>query len=95
MSAVNASEAFMRGAEKGVALGPMRDLLAAHKVQIIPLDETLAVEAAVLRPSTKHLGLSFADRVCLATAIHLGFTAVTADKIWADLDLPCKIELIR
>lgn len=95
MSAVNASEALMRGVEKGAPLGLMHDLLTAQHVQLIPFDGKLVVEAAQLRPATKHVGLSFADRACIATAISLDATAVTADRAWATLDLPCKIELIR
>lgn len=95
MSAVNASEAFMRGVEKGVPIGLMRDLLNSQGVNIRPFDEDLALRAALLRPATKRAGLSFADRACIATAVRLGATAVTADRSWATLDLPCTIELIR
>ena len=95
MSAVNASEALMRGAEKGAPLELMRELLVTQQVQIVPFDDRLAVEAALLRPATKHLGLSFADRACIATAIKLSATIVTADRAWSHLDLPCPIELIR
>ena len=95
MSAVNMSEALMRGVEKGAPLDLMRGLLAAQQVRIVPFDEALAGTAALLRPSTKHLGLSFADRACIATAIVRDATVVTADRTWSTLDLPCQIELIR
>lgn len=95
MSSVNASEAWMRGIEKGIPLDLMREFLAAQEVRLVPFDEELAVGAAQLRASTKRAGLSFADRACIATAIRLNATIVTADRIWADLDLPCEIELIR
>lgn len=95
MSAVNASEALMRGVEKGAPLELMREFLFAQDVKLVPFDSELAVEAALLRSGTKHLGLSFADRACIATAIRLGATIVTADRAWSTLNLPCKIELIR
>jgi len=95
MSTVNASEALMRGVEKGIPLDLMREFLAAQEVRMVPFDDELAVSAALLRPSTKRAGLSFADRACIATAMRLNATVVTADRIWADLDLPCPIELIR
>ena len=95
MSTVNTSEALMRGVEKGIPLDLMREFLAAQEVRIVPFDDELAVSAALLRPSTKHAGLSFADRACIATAIRHKATVVTADRIWADLDLPCPVELIR
>lgn len=95
MSAVNMSEALMRGTEKGAPLDLMRNFLAAQQVRVVPFDDELAVAAALLRPATKHLGLSFADRACIATAMKRDATVVTADRVWSTLDLPCKIELIR
>lgn len=95
MSTVNASEALMRGAEKGIPLDLMLDLLVSQDVRFVDFDPDLAVRTAGLRPSTKQAGLSFSDRACIATAIARKATVVTADRIWASLDLPCPIELIR
>jgi len=95
MSTVNASEALMRGVEKGFPLHLMHEFLSSQQVRIIAFDEELAIAAALLRPTTKRAGLSFADRVSIATAIKLDATVVTADRVWAELDLPCKVELIR
>ncbi|MGB3386938.1 MAG: type II toxin-antitoxin system VapC family toxin [Pseudaminobacter sp.] len=95
MSAVNMSEALMRGIEKTVPLDLMEALLAAQQVRIVAFDQKLAVAAAMLRPATKHAGLSFADRACIATAVAESATVVTADRVWSTLDLPCKVELIR
>ena len=95
ISAVNASEALMRGVEKGFPLDLMHEFLGEQQVQFVAFDEELAVAAALLRPATKRAGLSFADRACIATAVRLGATVVTADRVWAELDLPCKVELIR
>lgn len=95
VSAVNASEALMRSVEKGFPEELVTAFLSAERFVLVPFDANLAVVTARLRPATRHLGLSFADRACLATAISLGATAVTADRAWAELDLPCKIELIR
>jgi PIN domain nuclease of toxin-antitoxin system len=95
MSAVNASEALMRGVEKGAPLELMLEFLAAQDVRLVSFDAELAVTAASLRPATKKAGLSFADRACIATAIARKATVVTADRIWATLDLGCPVELIR
>ncbi len=95
MSVVNASEALMRGMEKGLPLDLMRALLSSQQVRLLVFDEALAVATALLRPASKHAGLSFADRACIATAVALKATVVTADRVWADLDLPCTVELIR
>jgi ribonuclease VapC len=95
MSAVNASEALMRGAEKGIPIEAMQDLLDSSGIELVPFDTELAAATARLRQPTRHLGLSFADRACLATAIRYGATALTADRAWGELDLPCPVELIR
>ena len=95
MSSVNASETIMRSVEFGYEEKLVTRLISALKTDLVPFDADLAVAAARLRRATRHRVLSFADRACLATAIRLGATAVTADRAWADLDLPCPVELIR
>jgi ribonuclease VapC len=64
-------------------------------IREIAFDAVHAVEAADLRPLTRKGGLSFADRACLATAKILDATAITADRIWKELPLPVRVELIR
>lgn len=95
MSAVNASEALMRSVEKGFTETTVLLLVADRQIAVAPFDADLAVSTARLRPATKRLGLSFADRACIATALRLDATIVTADRAWAGLDLPCAVELIR
>ncbi len=95
LSVVNASEAIMRSVEKGFPFDAVQSLVVYGQVEVVPFDWELAMATARLRPSTKSRGLSFADRACLALAIREDATVLTADRVWADLDLPCRIELIR
>lgn len=95
MSAVNASEAIMRSVEKGFSEDLVMLLIANQQVELVPFDTGLAVDTARLRPATRQIGLSFSDRACIATAISRKAIIVTADRIWATLDLPCPVELIR
>ncbi len=95
MSSVNVSEAIMRSVEKGFSADLVTRLLVSEQVQIFDFGFELARTTAALRPATKHLGLSFADRACIATAIRLGAIIVTADRAWSTLELPCSVELIR
>lgn len=95
MSAVNASEALMRCVEKGFSSHLVRALMVSERIDVVSFDMDLAVKTAALRQLTRGKGLSFADRACLATAMREGATALTADRAWASLDLPCQIEVIR
>jgi ribonuclease VapC len=95
ISSVNVVEVISRQADRGMdralALANYRDF----EVPSVPFDETLAILAGELREMTRHLGLSLGDRACLALAIRENATAVTADRKWADLEIGCKIEIIR
>ncbi|MDG1437120.1 MAG: type II toxin-antitoxin system VapC family toxin [Rickettsiaceae bacterium] len=63
---------------------------------IIEFDKTQCYIAASLKNYTQHKGLSLGDRACLALGIQLNLPVYTADKVWAELDLPSvKIKLIR
>jgi len=86
-----------RGEDPGLAAAEMRaaDLIGTV-ISIEPLDEKDAVEIARLRPTTKHLGLSLADRACIALANRLGLPVVTADRAWKALPVVQKtVTLIR
>ena len=61
----------------------------------MPLDAEDAGRLAELRPKTRALGLSLADRACLALALRLGLPVLTTDGAWAELDLPVAVAVIR
>ena len=94
-SAVNLSEVASKLSDKGLDPLSIRPDLLALGLSVIPFDEALAFDAAALRSSTRHAGLSLGDRACLATAAALGATAVTADREWGRLRLPVKIRVVR
>lgn len=56
-------------------------------------DDCIAI--AELRPVTKALGLSLADRACLVLAAQLGVPALTADRTWAEAEVDADVTLIR
>ena len=66
-------------------------------VVFVPVDDDLALQAALMASATKPLGLSLGDRVCLALAKRSGLPALTADRAWLDVAgaLGVALEVIR
>jgi ribonuclease VapC len=92
---VTLAETYTKLAERG---GHGREALTEILFavgNIVPFTEEHAEVAGILRSSTAHAGLSLGDRACLALGISLHADVYTADRIWAELDVPCKVRLIR
>jgi PIN domain nuclease of toxin-antitoxin system len=94
-SAVSYSEAVAKSLDRKVPLETITQALAGLKLILVPFDEEYALAAAALRPATRHLGFSFADRACLATAKARKLPVLTADRDWQNADIGVKIHLIR
>lgn len=92
---VNLTEILTRCIDRGFALDAAEEFIVAHGIEHVAFDTDLARLAASLRNATRQKGLSLGDRACLALAIRENATVVTADRSWVDLDVGCKIELIR
>ena len=91
ISAVNLSEVVTRLIRTGA--NPMRaDYLGWT---VVDHDADLAHATGRLWPVTAHLGLSLADRACLALAQREGLPVLTGDRAWAALDLGVDVVLIR
>ncbi|PWQ95404.1 type II toxin-antitoxin system VapC family toxin [Leucothrix pacifica] len=95
VSSVNWSEVLQKLNRAGADTQAITAALKALGLEIIVFNEDDATIAASLWPETKSLGLSLADRACLATGRRLKLTVVTADKVWQSLDAEQKIKLIR
>ena len=100
ISTVNWAEALSRMAERGdpVDRGVPRlrtQVDAIGALTIWPYDEVQAIETARLRTATRSLGLSLADRACLALARLRRLPVFTTDRAWRSLHLSIKIEVIR
>ncbi len=94
ISAVNWSEVVQKSASRGVPIEGLRDDLRALGMAVLPFDPQDGEAAAELWPTTRSKGLSLGDRACLALAHRLDVPALTADRVWAELDLPVKVELL-
>jgi PIN domain nuclease of toxin-antitoxin system len=95
ISAVNLSEVLTRLHEIGMPESAAASAIARLNLRVIAFDEPQARATARLRPATRHVGLSLGDRACLALGDRLGCAVVTADRIWASLDVGVEIVLIR
>ncbi len=72
-----------------------RDVLALG-LDVVPMDETVALKAAFFYARRSPYDLSLGDCACLATAESLELEVLTAEQAWAKLpDLQTKIRLIR
>ena len=95
ISAVNWCEVAQKIAEKGLDVSHVRRLLADLGLAIEPFSPEQAESAASLWAHTRNLGLSLADRACLALAMDKGLPAMTADRAWVTAELDVEIEVIR
>ncbi len=95
ISAVNWCEVHERAEAGGVDVTGLRADMQTRGIEIAPFVVEDAELAATFRNSSRHLGLSLADRACLALAVRLGRPALTADRAWLDLDFDVEVHAIR
>lgn len=95
ISAVNLAEVLARLPEIGVPESKTAAAVSRLNLRVVAFDEAQARATARLRPLTRRAGLSLGDRACLALGLALGRPVVTADRIWASLDVGVEVVLIR
>jgi ribonuclease VapC len=100
VSVVNVAEVLSKLAEAGkdpeLARSELRAAAGEEGALVIEaLSEADCVEVARLRITTRELGLSLADRACLALAKRLAVPVLTADRTWAEADIGLEVRLIR
>ena len=96
MSTVNFAEVVTKYVLRGFAAQGER-LREELPVVFVPMDEDLALQAALMAAVTRPLGLSLGDRICLALARRTGLPALTADRSWLEVagTLGVAVEAIR
>jgi PIN domain nuclease of toxin-antitoxin system len=96
MSTVNLAEVVGKLVDADVDASRVRPLLASAGVSFVPLSPEDAELAGALRAIDGGTRLSLGDRCCLALAASRTPPEVlTADRYWADVDLPVSVRLIR
>jgi len=96
ISTVNLSEVIGKLAENGMPRTAIEAFQSELPVDVIAFSEAMALEAGILRVTTRQSGLSLGDRACLATARVLGnLPVLTADRTWSELNINLEIILVR
>ncbi|MDR4653272.1 MAG: type II toxin-antitoxin system VapC family toxin [Nitrosomonas sp.] len=92
---VNWSEVVQKTIAAGVDINGMREDLEALGLRILPFSMEEAELAAQLWQQTRQAGLSLGDRACLSVGLRMNASVLTADQIWATLNLPVVVRCIR
>lgn len=97
MSAVNLSECYSRGVERGAPMPAVLRAIERFEMLVVPFDAALAWETAMLREPTRPVGASLGDRACLALARQRQLPMFTGDRRLATIDpaIGIDIRLIR
>lgn len=95
ISSMNVCEVLARLIERGVPEKAAWEIFHTLELESVPFGDGHAREAARLRGITRRQGLSLGDRACLALARALKRPALTADRMWANLDAGVDIRLLR
>jgi PIN domain nuclease of toxin-antitoxin system len=95
ISTVNQSEVIRKLVDQGLTIADAKAEFNRFELACIDFDQAQSIEAARLRPLTRHIGMSFADRACLALAGINGWVVYTADRRWAEFKSNIDIRLIR
>ncbi|MGV6817485.1 MAG: type II toxin-antitoxin system VapC family toxin [Thiotrichales bacterium] len=95
ISTVNWSEVLQKAKQREVDTDGMAQDFMAIGLQLEAFTADHATLTAGLWFATRQHGLSFADRACIALALHQNKPIMTADRAWKKLNLKTPLRVIR
>ncbi len=96
VSTINLAEVASKLTDRNWLPDDIAPLFQHLQLEVLPFEIDTALMTGQLRSPTKALGLSLADRVCLATGLLSKYPVLTADKVWMKVKIRgLKIDCIR
>lgn len=95
VSAVNYAEVVSKLVERGASAADANEACTSINVRVIDFDRALAERTGAMRSDTRGLGLSLADRACLALAARERVPALTSDRSWLGAVPHVEVHAIR
>ncbi|MGH8658032.1 MAG: type II toxin-antitoxin system VapC family toxin [Gammaproteobacteria bacterium] len=95
ISTVNLAEVCAKLKGRGLAPRPIMERLKALGLEATAFTEEDAMLSGEMVSTTRPLGLALGDRACLALCRRLSVTALTTEKVWAELNLGFEVRVIR
>lgn len=93
MTTVNFGEVAGWMVRNGADEPAVRALRTGLVFSLTPVDDDLAIRAALLEPLTRPKGLGIGDRLCLALAARSSAVALTADAAWQEISEVASVEV--
>ena len=95
ISTVNLAEVQTKAVERGIDPAGVGSRLRAAGLAVEPFLEVDAAAVASMAPVARRLGLSLADRACLALGLRLNRPVLATDAALAQADVGVEVVLIR
>jgi ribonuclease VapC len=95
ISAINLCEVVGKLLDGGFSEEVISASIEELELEVVSFDKDQAITAGLLRATTRQIGLSIADRACLALASATGLPTLTGDRAWTQLDVGVEVELFR
>lgn len=96
ISSVNLAESLtVMSRRRNMPTGLAMERIEAMHLTIVPFDAADATAVGELEPVLRRRGVSLGDAACIVLARRLDRPVLTADRIWATLDLGIEVRLIR